>query len=149
MMNTVPLFWWRWLVAACLNLMVVGLAITFLHGPIQDVFNWWLFQDTAGEPENASAREYIVFLFTLIGAISFGWGVLLLYVVWFLLRRGERSAWWAIALSLVSWFVFDSFYSLWMGYEMNVISNVALAGMFGIPLVATYRHLNPSRTTAG
>lgn len=141
-MKTAPTFWWRWLVVACVVTMGFGLALLTLHGLMQDFFNFWLFGEVDGQADYAPARDYLVFTFAVLGGVTFGWGLLLLYVVWIPFRRGERSAWWALALSATLWFLTDSFYSVYLGFGMNAVSNTALYVMFALPLAATYRHFN-------
>jgi hypothetical protein len=66
---------------------------------------------------------------------------------WFLARgpfaRGQRWAWECLATGICVWFVVDSTASARAGVWMNVVGNLVFAGLYLIPLAATWRSARP------
>lgn len=116
-------------------LLLFGLALLLVSGPMQQLFNRLFFGSAAGKPEYASAAGYLEFAFAVLGAVMIGWSVCMLLVL--LLRGGTRDAWLAIALSLVAWYVPDTAFSLHAGFWQNAVLNTGLGLVFVIPLIAT------------
>jgi len=52
--------------------------------------------------------QFVQFIFGVLGAVMFGWMVLLGAVVLGPFRRGERWSWIAVSVSIVAWFAIDS-----------------------------------------
>jgi len=137
--------WTGWLVAAALVVLVLGAAFVFAAGPVQEIFGS-LYLGPQGKVIDSQTAPYVEFIGAVLGAVMFGWAVLLLFVVRGPFRSGERIGWDMIAASLGSWFVLDTAYSLVSGYWQNAVLNTSLFVLFAIPLAATYRHFRPRRT---
>lgn len=87
----------------------------------------------------AQAEAYISLVHAVLGAVLFGWGVALLFVVNGLFSRGAREGWWIVAVSIAAWFIPDTAFSLWFGFWQNAVFNAFFVVLFGLPLAATYR----------
>ena len=94
--------------------------------------------DALGEP----AVAYITLLHGVLGAVIFGWGVALLFVLVGPFRRGSKEGRRIFVISLLAWFVPDTVYSLWSGFWQNAALNAVLAVLFAMPLAATYPAFN-------
>lgn len=146
MKNSV-LFWWRWLVVASIGVMLFGISMIVAPGFTKHLFSLLLFSSSAaiggfGEP----AVSYIELVHGVLGAVMFGWGVMLLLVLLGPFRRGSREAWLVLSISLVAWFIPDTIFSLWSGYWQNAMLNTTFAFLFAVPLAATYRASDQSKT---
>lgn len=114
---------------------VFGLAFVLLPGATEDLFNWMIF-GSAASPESfgAEARDYIRFVYGVLGAVLAGWAVLIAAVALGPLRRGEPWAWNAVAGSVAFWFVVDTTHSLATGYPENALLNLGFAIAFAVPI---------------
>lgn len=90
------------------------------------------------ESFGADAVTYISLAHAVLGAVMFGWGVVLFMLVRGPFARGEREGWYIIAISMLAWFIPDMAYSLWAGFWQNAILNLVFAVLFAVPLAATY-----------
>lgn len=132
------LFWWRWLMAAAAGVAVFGLSMVLLPEWTQGFFNLLIFGAVAGNPGfGAEAVAYITFVSAVLGAVMWGWGVLMVKLLRGPFRRREPEAWWMLVISLVAWFVPDTLYSLASGFWPNAVLNSVFALVFAIPLWAT------------
>ena len=139
-------FWQRWLIVLADAVILCGLAMVFLGGtalwaPIDNPTLAGFF----GTAAPAEALSYHRFLFALNGAVTVGWGVLLAFVAWVPLARGERWAWWAIAVSATAWFLLDTGVALAFGAWAYVVFNVAVIVALDIALLATAKDFVGSR----
>jgi hypothetical protein len=137
---TFSLFWWRWLIAVTIGVMVFGLSMVLAPGLIRQVFSLLVYSSpnhiaTFG----AGAVAYVSLVHAILGAVMFGWGTALLYVVLGPFRRGSREGWQIIAVSVAAWFIPDTAFSLWSGFWQNALLNLAFAVLLAVPLAATYR----------
>jgi hypothetical protein len=132
------LFWWRWLLAVTAGVQLFGLSMVLAPALTRRLFSWLLFPSSdhiAGFGEPAVA--YIGLAHAVMGAVMFGWGVLLLLVLLGPFKRASREGWNMVAISLAAWFIPDTAFSLWSGFWQNAVLNAALAALLVIPLVAT------------
>ena len=130
-------FWWRWLSAVSVLVLVFGAALILAPGLMQRLFNLLFFGSAAGKSAFLPAASYLRFAFATLGAVMFGWAACMLVVL--TLRRGTRDAWLAVTVSLGAWFLPDTIYSLASGFWQNAILNTLIAILFAVPLVAIHR----------
>lgn len=130
-------FWRRWLLAVAAGTAVFGLSMVLAPGPVEDFFNWMIFGDPA-RPEGFTdeAADYLRFTYGVLGAVMFGWMLLIAAVVAGPMARGESWAWTAVAISFAAWLVADTSHSLATGYAENAAFNGVFAVVFAIPLIA-------------
>lgn len=141
MSNPINLFWQRWLVVVAAGTALFGVAFMVAPEAVQAIFSGWYLPGLA-ESFSAEAYDYLMFTYGVLGAVTTGWAVMILYLALGAFRRGERLAWEAITLSVIVWFVIDSAFSILSGYWQNAALNVVFFLGFIIPLVATYRQFH-------
>jgi hypothetical protein len=134
------LFWWRWLIAVTLGVTLFGVTMFAAPGLTRQCFGLLLFSS----PERLAAFgkpavAYITLVHGVLGAVMFGWGTALLFLLLGPFRRGSPDSWPALVVSLLAWFVPDTVCSLWLGFWQNAVLNAVLAALFAAPLTATYR----------
>jgi len=133
-------FWWRWLVAATGAVIVFGLSLVVFPDSMQRVLNLLYFSSPGGRPVfDQAAVAYITFICAVLGAVMIGWGTILLFALFGPFRRRHREGWRMLAVSLLAWFIPDTAFSLWSGFWQNAVLNCVMAGLFAIPLAATYK----------
>jgi len=121
--------------------MLFGISMILTPGLIRQFFSLLIFSSpTAIEADfSLAAVSYITLLHGVLGAVMFGWGVLMLMALLGPFRRGSREGWNMIAVSVVVWFLPDTAFSLWTGYWQNAVLNGVFAVLFLIPLAATFQ----------
>jgi hypothetical protein len=131
-------FWRAWFMAWCISLGIFGLvlaggAIEATSAPVRLILSM-LHRDGAIAFDPA-----LRFSLAVLGAVSFGWAVMLSLIIDAAIDLGEagRPLWNAITAGLVSWFVIDSTLSMVTGFGLNVVPNVMLAGMYVIGLIGS------------
>jgi len=138
-MKDSPVFWWRWLVVVTLGVMVFGLSMVVAPDLIRGFFGLLVFSSSAGlDAFGGPANEYIMMVHAVLGAVMFGWGVALLFVLFGPFRSGSFHGWLTLCVSLTAWFIPDTIYSVWSGFWQNAVLNTAMLVLFAIPLAATY-----------
>lgn len=120
------------------GVIVFAACFVVLRDLTQDFFDWMIFGGSSTpDAFGAGARDYIRFIYVVLGAVMIGWMVALLAIVRGPLAAGEPWGWYAVAGSLGTWFVIDTTFSLALGYPENAVLNAVVAGLAGIGLWAT------------
>lgn len=132
-------FWSRWLLVVMVGTMIFGLFMLLAPQATRHALGLFYFAD-AGRLDRLGpeAVAYIDFLHGILGAVTFGWGMALAWVVRSLFARGDRTGWRILAASTVAWFVPDVGVSLHAGLWQNALADVAFALLIALPLAATY-----------
>jgi hypothetical protein len=139
-------FWFRWLLAVTIGVMVFGLALVLAPGLAREGFSLLLYADTERLATfGAEAAAYISLVHAVLGAVMFGWGVALLLIVRGSFASGARQGWRIVAVSVGAWFVPDTAFSLWSGFWQNAVLNLVFVVLFAVPLAATYRFFHKER----
>ena len=112
------------------------------------VFDALFFGTEPAPVGTGAAREYLTFVYQVLGAALVGWAVLLAGVAAGPLRQRERWAWWAVVVSVGTWYALDSTWSLVAGFGANALLNTALAACFAVPLAGMWRELTPAPAQA-
>jgi hypothetical protein len=133
-------FWQRWLMILAHAIILAGLAMilfggTSLFAPLDEP----TFAVFFGDAVPAAALEYHRFMIALNGAVTAGWGVMILFLAWHPFGRGERWGWWALAASVGVWFVLDTAVALSFGATAYALFNLAVLIAVDLPLLATAR----------
>jgi len=134
------LFWWRWLVVVTFGVLLFGITMFVAPAPTRQFFGLLLFSSSRrlaafGEP----AVAYITLVHGVLGAVMFGWGTALLFVLLGPFRRGSKDAWTTLVISLLAWFVPDTVFSVWLRFWQNAALNALIGLLFAVPLAATNR----------
>ncbi len=136
--------WTRWLIAACLFVMFYGLSLMWAPQPMLNILSLIYFGSSNHFSTYASGPlNYILIAHGVLGSVLFGWGLTLLFVVTGPFQRGSQEAWRTVALSVLAWSVSEAVFSVWIGSTANLFFSLGFAGLFVVPLLATYRHFNP------
>jgi len=134
-------FWWRWLVAASIFTILAGVLIALVEPAqtlLQSLYYGFIFGDGAYSQLDTAQIMFQDWLYGIIGSLMIGWGTIMLFVVWYPFRRGERWSWYALLVSLVIWFLPDSYMSAINQVPENVLLNIGFLVMLGLPLIGTY-----------
>ena len=140
------LFWWRALIAVDAGVILFGLSMVLLPGLILQFFGLVIYSsaDSLSAFGDAPAR-YIVLLHGVLGAVMFGWGIALLFVLLGPFRRHANEGWLTVTVSIAAWFIPDTAFSLWSGFWQNAILNSVFAVAFAVPLLAARRYFPDRR----
>jgi hypothetical protein len=138
--SPVPTFWRRWLLGVSVMISLFGLSMVLAPGLIRQGFSL-LFYDSPRSIDafGSGAAAYITLVHAVLGAVMFGWGVMLLMVVIGPFGRGSREGWLMLAISTAAWFIPDTIFSLYSGFWQNAVLNLLIAALIGIPLAATFK----------
>lgn len=133
-------FWFRWLVAADIIVIVFGAAQALLPDLVRQGFSLLVF-GSADYMENfpPDAIRYITLAHAIMGAVMIGWGISMMYTLFTQFRTGEWTGWVSIAVAMTFWFIPDTSMSILTGFWQNAVLNVGFILLFAIPLAATYR----------
>lgn len=142
----IPDIWYRWLGAAIIGLMVLGISMILAPGAIKQLFSALLYSapDAIDARLGEAANDYIVLVHGILGAVMFGWAVAMWLALRGPFRRGEREGWLLIAVPVAAWYVPDTLFSLHTGFWPNAVLNTLLAVLFAIPLAASRKYCQKS-----
>ena len=140
------LLWTRCLAAASLGLMAFGIVLLLAPGFTRQGFSLLIYASPGAiDGFGPAPVAYITLLHAVLGAVMFGWGVLMLWVVQGPFRRGLKEGWQMLAVSVAAWFIPDTAFSLWSGFWQNAVLNLGFLALFAVPLGATYRVFHSGR----
>lgn len=126
-------------VAAAVGVYGVGLVVA---GPIAGrLFDALGFGMASAGVQDAGARDHVLFVYGVLGAVIAGWMVAVAGLV---LDRGLP----ALAASVGTWFVLDTGFSLAVGSWRHALFNVAFLVALGGPLAVRARGGRQLRTLA-
>jgi len=132
-------FWQRWLLVLSLIIVVFGVFMAIFNQ--SSIFSLLSHQiDPVFWGEEAIPVAYAQFqgwVYGVLGATMAGWGLMLLYIIWYSFIRRERWAWTAIAVSLGFWYLLDTSISLHFGVTFNTVFNTLLLILVIPPLIST------------
>lgn len=133
-------FWQTWLTWANVMTAMVGLLAAFAGNSILfEIHNSYsrdVFFD--GSPLSENVLQLKNWLFGIIGGVTVGFHVLMIFISVNAFRNKEKWAYYAIWSGLLSWFVIDSFISYYTGAIHNILLiNVFALVLIGLPLVMT------------
>ena len=133
-------FWWRWLVAADIIVIVFGAAQALLPDLIRQGFSLLVFGSASYiDTFPQDAIRYITLTHAVMGSVMIGWGVSMMYTLLTQFRTGEWTGWVSIAIAMTLWFIPDTAMSILTGFWQNAVLNVGFILLFVIPLAATYK----------
>lgn len=137
--NDRSIFWDRWMLTVIALVTGYALLLVLRGGWPGMAFERLGFGMAAAGITGGPAREYVLFVYGVLGAVIAGWMVLLAAVVIGPLRRREAWAWWAVAGSLGGWFVLDTGFSLAVGSPAHALFNVGFVVAMGLPVAMLRR----------
>lgn len=142
-MNKLALRFWSRLIQGAAAVVLALSAVLMLAPPLGETFFHLVYfqQPASPVPVPAEIQGYLRFANGIIGAVMAGWMMAVIVLARGPFRAGERFAWNAIAWPLLGWYVIDTTFSIAHGVWGNVLLNTGTALMFGVPLLASRRHL--------
>ena len=139
-------FWWRWLVAANIGVMLFGIAQALFPNLVRQGFGLMVFGSaTYMDTFPQDAIRYITLTHAVMGAVMIGWGVSMMYTLFTQFRAGEWIGWLSPAVALTLWYIPDTAMSIVAGFWQNALLNTIFIVLFAIPLAATYRTFKSKR----
>jgi hypothetical protein len=140
------LFWHKWLLSVSALITVFGAALAlFNQTPVFDfLFNrqvdlvFW----ATGEMTPAAAA-FQQWAYAVLGATVAGWGIFMIFIVYYPFRRRERWAWRCLTVGLGVWYVVDTSLSLAAQVTFNAAFNTLLLASIVPPLIATRSDFKP------
>lgn len=133
-------FWFRWLIAADIIVIVFGTAQALLPDLVRQGFSLLVFSSSSyinTFPQDAI--RYITLTHAVMGSVMIGWGISMMYTLFTQFRNGEWTGWVSIAVAMTLWFIPDTVMSIATGFWQNAVLNVGFILLFVIPLAATYK----------
>jgi hypothetical protein len=142
-MNKLALRFWSRMIQGAAAVVLALSAVLMLAPPLGETFFHLVYfqQPASPVPVPAEIQGYLRFANGIIGAVMAGWMMAVIVLARGPFRAGERFAWNAIAWPLLGWYVIDTTFSIAHGAWGNVLLNTGTALMFGVPLLASRRHL--------
>ncbi|VVC76982.1 hypothetical protein AQUSIP_23090 [Aquicella siphonis] len=142
-------FWHKWIVTASFFMIFFGLSLVlFNQTPLFDMlFNRHInkvFWD-----ENTMSPSLLLFqqwIYGTLGAVMAGWGVFMTVLSVHAFKNKDKWAWNGFMLGLLLWFATDTAVSLTFHVYLNVLINIILLLLFGLPLIFTRNHFNSTQT---
>ncbi|MEP4192743.1 MAG: hypothetical protein ABJN51_16765, partial [Sneathiella sp.] len=117
-------FWYAWM--AIILFGIAGFSLMLLIYPVgaHFLFDWIAFQgDVPVEIETPKVRQYLSFIYGVLGAVMLGWTALFYYILYYPFKAGKRWSWYAFAIPLTLWFTTDSVLSVLSGFWLNAAFN--------------------------
>lgn len=135
-------FWWKWLIAVAVYIIVFGLFLLMFPDLTIQGFSLLVYADsTAMSGFSSVAVAYIKLVHAVLGAVMIGWATLILFVLLNVFRQNPPLGWKLVTYSVLAWFVPDTLYSLLSGFWQNAVLNLVFAVLFAVPLIALRRHV--------
>ncbi|HBH47192.1 MAG TPA: hypothetical protein DDX98_01040 [Bacteroidales bacterium] len=132
-------FWYGWLKGAAIIVTLFGVILsvyTVISGSSITVLNEHIANTFKLSDEfMIDIQDLQAWMIAIIGSVTAGWGITLLYMIIVPLKRKEKWAWNAIMISMLVWFSIDTFISSYYGARFNVVINIAFALQFVAPLL--------------
>ena len=151
MQNSALVWSSRWIKTLGIGLIVYGLAMVFAPQVMNRTFVAPLLYGNDAELHGAfvAMREpdvtFINAMSGLLGTVTTGWAIQLVWIAQIPFRRGEQWAWNALGMSFSAWAVFEFIFKLVEGIRgAGLFAHWGLLIAMGIPLLATYRSFHPT-----
>jgi pheromone shutdown protein TraB len=131
-------FWKNWIKVWCFNIILFGAVLAAGGLPATDGIVGTLFGILSSEPlpEGFLDAPGIRFSVALMGAVTMGWGLTILFLLPAIHAAGA-PAWRGLTAALAIWFVIDGVLSAATGFPLNNLPNIALMAGYLAPLLAS------------
>lgn len=120
--------WKTWMTAWCGVVIVFGIVLATAASPATDAPARLAVTIIAGAPTTFDSA-LLRFAFSLMGALSIGWGLTVLAMT----RAEGMALWRAVGAAVIVWYVIDSAASVATGFPRNAVSNTLLLALFLVP----------------
>ena len=130
--------WKTWITIWCWSVIVFGASIAAGGLPATEGILRTLYGllSSTPLPEGFLDGPGMRFSVALMGAVTMGWGLTILFLLPAIHAAGA-PAWRGLTAALVIWFVIDGALSAATGFALNNVPNTALAIAYLVPLLAS------------
>ena len=115
-----------------------GLIVPYFIPELLDIYLNEFNSDILLNSISNGPKTLIYFLFGVMGAIMFGWGILMVFVTKQLYIKDESWIRKAIVISTFGWFIFDSLFSIIIGTVINIFFNLVFLALLLFPIIGYY-----------
>ncbi len=131
-------FWKNWIKVWCCGIILFGTVLAAGGLPATDGIVRTLFSILSSEPlpDGFLDAPGIRFSVALMGAVTMGWGLTILFLLPAIHAAGV-PAWRRLTAALAIWFVIDGILSASTGFPLNNLPNIALMAGYLAPLLAS------------
>lgn len=131
-------FWKTWMSVWCWGVILFGVVLAAGGLPATDGVVRTLYGILSSHPlpDNFLDAPGLRFSVALMGAVTIGWGLTILFLLPAIHAAGA-SAWRGLTAALVIWFVIDGLLSAATGFALNNLPNTALAIAYLAPVLAS------------
>jgi len=134
--------WAKWILVFSFIVMLGGISFAFIFPYLFPQFIEVFFTEITdmNYPELISAEiRFHNLLSGVIGGIMFGWGLMLAFLGYRLIKHLEAWIWTVITISLIAWYLFDTLASIIAGSSLNVALNTILFLLAVPPVLVNWR----------
>ena len=124
----------RWILIAAVGVAVYALGLVLAGSVVGRLFDALGFGPGDGAVPDGAPRDYVVFIYAVLGAVLVGWMVTIAAIAAGPLRTDEAWARPVLAVAIGAWFVLDTGASLVLGFWTHAVFNVLFLALIGVPL---------------
>jgi pheromone shutdown protein TraB len=130
--------WKTWITLWCWGIILFGVVLAAGGLPAADGVVRVLYGLLSSQPlpEGFLDAPGIRFSVALMGAVTMGWGITILFLLPAIHAAGA-PAWRGLTAALGIWFVIDGLLSAATGFALNNVPNTALAIAYLVPVLAS------------
>lgn len=137
-------FWFGWLKVAAIVCIAFGAFMAIFNQA--QIFNFMnvhienAFYSGIQIPENIAQLQG--WLIGIAGASMAGWGLMMLFLIHFALRKKDKWAWNAMFYSILLWFSIDTILTIKYEASFNIVINLIFFLQFLAPLMFIRQSMN-------
>ncbi|MFX1534474.1 MAG: hypothetical protein ACFFDI_09665 [Promethearchaeota archaeon] len=136
--------WSKWIISFSFIIIVAGFCLSFVYPflfpQMTEPFLIEITGMTFSELTSGHVKFYNL-LSGIIGGTMIGWGIILMFLGYRLMKQPEDWIWTAITISLILWYAFDTLTSILAGSSLNVILNSIFLIIALPPLIANRNNI--------
>lgn len=130
-------FWYSWLKITMILVIIAGIALAFLSRTslfefINQNINHIFFAD---QLPDIATQKLQGWLLGIMGAILAAWGITVLYLTCYAMKKKEFWSWKCIFFSLIVWFIIDTSVSIYYQAILNIFINCIFFFQIAAPLL--------------
>jgi hypothetical protein len=138
-------FWHKWLLTASFLMIIFGFSLILFNQ--SQIFNLLCNNqiNTVFWGKIPIPDETLLFqkwIYGTLGAVIAGWGVFMTFISTHSFRNKERWSWNCFTCGLLLWFAADTAVSLYFHVATNVLLNIIIFILLGLPLLFTKKYFN-------
>ncbi|MFW9995457.1 MAG: hypothetical protein ACFFD4_25700 [Candidatus Odinarchaeota archaeon] len=137
--RTSSAIWAKWMLVFSIIIIITGFCFAFVYTYFLPQVIEPFYAEMTGTRTVELTDGEIKFhnlLSGVIGGTMMGWGVMLLFLAYRLLKKPEEWIWTAIAASLITWYACDTLASVIAGSMLNIALNTTFLIVSLPPVIA-------------